>query len=256
MQTQRKKQRKAEGQAPWFALLFSSGTSSYPDLKKLGILVFRTHSGAELADIESKGQQQKLGLDFALAAEQETAKAVVLLMTPKAPLYHDGTVDLKLDSSRRGNVTQGVRARKSETGFVSTSTIYRCKDCAGCALRQYCTRAKDCKNKQLEVNHDFVRLRHGICLLFGSVHKQMGVVKLSQLTQIPHQLSEQLLRYLRQRLSAKPRERAVIRRFTALQQPPVPHIVPTALLHLPAAVPPAHPPKYQHSEQDHPGIFR
>lgn len=53
----------------------------------------------------------------------------------------------------------GTKDHKSETGFVSTSTLYRCEDCSGCALHPKCTRAKDGKNKRLEVNHDFARLR-------------------------------------------------------------------------------------------------
>jgi transposase len=53
----------------------------------------------------------------------------------------------------------GTRTRKSETGFSSTATVYRCENCAGCPLRSKCTRAKDGKNKQLEVNHQFARLR-------------------------------------------------------------------------------------------------
>lgn len=51
----------------------------------------------------------------------------------------------------------GTRRRKSETGFVSSATIYRCEDCAGCSLRPQCSKAKG--NKCLEVNHDFLRLR-------------------------------------------------------------------------------------------------
>ena len=37
----------------------------------------------------------------------------------------------------------GTRNRKSETGFSSTSTIYPCENCSGCALRPRCPRAKD-----------------------------------------------------------------------------------------------------------------
>jgi len=41
----------------------------------------------------------------------------------------------------------GERRRKSETGFVSTSTIYRCEDCAGCFFRTKCNKSKG--NKRL-----------------------------------------------------------------------------------------------------------
>lgn len=53
----------------------------------------------------------------------------------------------------------GSKTRKSETGFLSTSTLYRCESCEGCELRSRCTRARDGKNKQLEVNHQFTHLR-------------------------------------------------------------------------------------------------
>jgi len=32
----------------------------------------------------------------------------------------------------------GQRKRKSETGFVSTATIYQCEDCTGCQIRSKC----------------------------------------------------------------------------------------------------------------------
>ena len=53
----------------------------------------------------------------------------------------------------------GTKKRESDTGFVSTSTVYRCEDCSGCSLRSRCTRAKEGAHKQLEVNRDFARLR-------------------------------------------------------------------------------------------------
>ena len=53
----------------------------------------------------------------------------------------------------------GSKTRKSETGFVSSATVYRCENCESCHLRSSCTRAKDGKNKQLEVNREFLRLR-------------------------------------------------------------------------------------------------
>ena len=51
----------------------------------------------------------------------------------------------------------GQRTRKSETGFLSTATIYQCEDCTGCHLRSKCNKAKG--DKRLEVCSDFVRLR-------------------------------------------------------------------------------------------------
>lgn len=57
------------------------------------------------------------------------------------------------------NTLPGRQDFNGRTGFVSASTVYRCENCEGCQLRSKCTRAKDGKNKQLEVNHEFVRLR-------------------------------------------------------------------------------------------------
>ena len=74
----RKEQRKVEGEAFRSALLFNWGQLRDPDLKKLGTLAFGKGSGMKLADIESKGQQEQLDLDFALTPEQKTLNIFAL----------------------------------------------------------------------------------------------------------------------------------------------------------------------------------
>lgn len=64
----------------------------------------------------------------------------------------------------------GERRRKSETGFVSNSTIYGCEDCTGCTLRSKCSKAKE--NKRLEVNRDFVHLRENS---LGNITSETGI---------------------------------------------------------------------------------
>ena len=61
-----------------------------------------------------------------------------------------------MDRSAQGYVPYAT-AGKSETGFLSTATIYQCEDCTGCHLRSKCNKAKG--DKRLEVCSDFVRLR-------------------------------------------------------------------------------------------------
>lgn len=64
----------------------------------------------------------------------------------------------------------GERRRKSETGFVSTSTIYECESCTGCALRSKCNKAKG--NKRLETGRDFLRLRENS---LGNITSETGI---------------------------------------------------------------------------------
>jgi transposase len=49
--------------------------------------------------------------------------------------------------------------RKSQTGYEQTVTKYRCEDCTGCAVRNFCTKAKDGKPKELECSRLFEELR-------------------------------------------------------------------------------------------------
>ena len=49
----------------------------------------------------------------------------------------------------------GKRTRKSKTGYESTVSVYTCKECTGCELRDKCSRARDETTKQLQVCWEF-----------------------------------------------------------------------------------------------------
>ena len=51
----------------------------------------------------------------------------------------------------------GYKKRKSKSGFVIKNSVYECEDCSDCPVKSKCTKA-EC-NKQLQVSHDFLRLR-------------------------------------------------------------------------------------------------
>ena len=51
----------------------------------------------------------------------------------------------------------GTSTRKSESGYVSKTTLYQAKRCAGCPLKCLCHNAKG--NRQIEVNHQLNEYR-------------------------------------------------------------------------------------------------
>lgn len=52
---------------------------------------------------------------------------------------------------------KGFKKRTSKSGFESKVSVYECEDCSECPVKSKCTRAAG--NKNLEVSHEFVRLR-------------------------------------------------------------------------------------------------
>ncbi|HDJ3510108.1 TPA: transposase, partial [Staphylococcus aureus] len=42
--------------------------------------------------------------------------------------------------------------RKDRNGFIRNFKIYECEDCTGCPLREKCTKAKEGKNRRLNIN--------------------------------------------------------------------------------------------------------
>ena len=62
--------------------------------------------------------------------------------------------------------------KKSATGFVSKCSVYRCRECQDCPLRQNCSKAQQQDAKTIEVCWDFVKKREAS---FHNITSELGI---------------------------------------------------------------------------------
>ena len=73
-------------------------------------------------------------------------------------MFYDREKDEFTCAKNKKLIATGERTRKTVSGYVRTSTIYTCSDCAGCSLKKDCIHGNNCKTpfeerfKQLEVS--------------------------------------------------------------------------------------------------------
>ena len=72
-------------------------------------------------------------------------------------LYYNAEKDYFVCPMGQNMENVGSSTRKSESGFVSNTTLYQAKNCTGCPLKCLCHKAKE--NRQIEINHKLNQYR-------------------------------------------------------------------------------------------------
>ena len=124
--------------------------SNYDLTTALKLLVFQRilNPNSKLATVES---QVDLFGDWDI-----NLNAIYRYLDKLDEIKNDIQLHLHQEISRLTNQKRVVFShysqRKDRNGFVRNFKIYECEDCTGCPLREKCTKAKEGKNRRLNIN--------------------------------------------------------------------------------------------------------
>ncbi len=96
--------------------------------------------------------------------EQKKKKKYRTDISRRENMAYDAETDTYTCASGKKLSKVGVRSTKNESGYVSEKTIYACKDCSGCPVKEQCIRSKSStpleeRNKRMEVAKYFAEQR-------------------------------------------------------------------------------------------------